>query len=205
MDKRTRRGEKTKANIIAAAIECYKQQGVQGASLCSIAKQANTTKPTVYAHFGSKENLYRSVVHHVLHEKSDEPLPAFNPQREIRAQLIELFDFQLERVLSCEKRRLLVAITIESMCQGTCHLNDVGEIKVCPLENWLSEAMDYGALTRQDPHELAINLWALVKGRTFFPIFLGMASNEQEDRRKSLESAIDFFLLNNGNAAHTLQ
>jgi len=32
-----------------------------------------------------------------------------------------------------------------------------------------------------------------------------MASNEQEDRRKSLESAIDFFLLNNGNAAHTLQ
>lgn len=195
MDKRSQRSERTKQSIILAAIECYKDCGVQGASLDLIAKKANSTKPTVYSHFGSKENLYQAVVEYIMEEeKLNRSLPAFDPKRSVREQLIDIFTEQLDQVMQCEKRRLLVAITIEAMCQGKCHLNDVESIKACPMENWLNAAIEHGALAKQNTAELAVNLWALVKGRTFFPVFLGMAPNDPVERQRSLESAIDFFL-----------
>lgn len=195
MDKRNQRSEKTKLSIILAAIECYKEMGVQGASLELIAKKANSTKPTVYSHFGSKENLYKAVVEYIMEEeKLNHALPDFNPAIDIRQQLIDIFAQQLEHIMQCEKRRLLVAITIEAMCQGKCHLNEVESIKACPMETWLEEAIRHGALPQQNTSELATNLWALVKGRTFFPVFLGMAPNDANERQANLESAIDFFL-----------
>ncbi|KHT50553.1 TetR/AcrR family transcriptional regulator [Vibrio sinaloensis] len=195
MDKRSQRSERTKLSIILAAIECYKELGVQGASLEVIAKQAGTTKPTVYSHFGSKENLYLAVVEHIMEEeKLNHALPPFDPNQSLRQQLIDIFSTQLERVMKCERRRLLVAITIEAMCQGQCHLNNVESIKTCPMEAWLDSAIHHGALPPQNSAELATNLWALIKGRTFFPVFLGMAPNDLSERQRNLESAIDFFL-----------
>lgn len=195
MDKRSQRSERTKLSIILAAIECYKELGVQGASLEVIAKQAGTTKPTVYSHFGSKENLYQAVVEHIMEEeKLNHALPPFDPNQSLRQQLIDIFSTQLERVMKCERRRLLVAITIEAMCQGQCHLNNVESIKTCPMEAWLDSAIHHGALPAQNSSELATNLWALIKGRTFFPVFLGMAPNDLSERQRNLESAIDFFL-----------
>ncbi|XHY22327.1 hypothetical protein ViNHUV68_31230 [Vibrio sp. NH-UV-68] len=195
MDKRNQRSERTKQNILSAAIECYKEMGVQGASLELIAQKANSTKPTLYSHFGSKEKLYQAVVEYVMsEEKLNHTLADFDPKRTIREQLIEIFTQQLDRVMQCEKRRLLVAITIEAMCQGQCHLNQVEGIKSCAMETWLEQAISHGALPKQDTAELANNLWALVKGRTFFPVFLGMAPNDPQERLKNLESAIDFFL-----------
>ena len=195
MDKRSQRSEKTKHNIIVAAMECYKEFGVQGASLDRIAKKAHSTKPTVYSHFGSKENLYHAVVEHIIEEeKLNRALPAFDPQRSVRDQLIEIFTEQLDKVMQCDKRKLLVAITIEAMCQGKCLLNSVESIKTCPMEDWLNAAIEHRALAKQNTAELAVNLWALVKGRTFFPVFLGMAPNDPLERQQNLESAIDFFL-----------
>lgn len=195
MDKRNQRSERTKLNIILAAIECYKELGVQSASLELIAKKANSTKPTVYSHFGSKENLYQAVVEYIMdEEKLNQTLPDFDPSRSVKTQLIEIFSQQLDHVMQCEKRRLLVAITIEAMCQGKCHLNNVESIKACPMEVWLEQAIHHGALPKQNTAELAVNLWALVKGRTFFPVFLGMAENDPDERLANLESAIDFFL-----------
>ena len=195
MDKRSQRSERTKLNIILATIECYKEMGVQGASLDLIAKKASTTKPTVYSHFGSKEKLYQAVVEYIMkEEKLSHALPPFDPEVSVRQQLIAIFTQQLDQVMQCEKRRLLVAITIEAMCHGKCHLDQVESIKACPMEAWLDSAISHGALPKQQTAELAVNLWALVKGRTFFPVFLGMAPNDPVERRKSLESAIDFFL-----------
>lgn len=195
MDKRSQRSERTKRSIILAAIECYKEMGVQGASLDVIAKHAGSTKPTLYSHFGSKENLYQAVVKHIMEEeKLNRTLPPFDPDVSVRQQLIDIFTQQLEQVMKCEKRRLLVAITIEAMCQGKCHLNQVESIKACPMEAWLESAIKHDALPKQNTAELATNLWALVKGRTFFPVFLGMAPDDPAERQHNLESAIDFFL-----------
>ncbi|ANW26588.1 TetR family transcriptional regulator [Vibrio coralliilyticus] len=195
MDKRSQRSERTKQSIILAAIECYKELGVQGASLDLIAKKACSTKPTVYSHFGSKENLYQAVVEYVMEQdRLSHALPDFDPAKPLRDQLIAIFTQQLDQVMQCDTRQLLVAITIEAMCHNQCHLNHVESIKSCPLEIWLEAAMKHGAIPQQNAAELATNLWALVQGRTFFPVFLGMAPNDIKERQQNLESAIDFFL-----------
>ncbi|MEH0740377.1 TetR/AcrR family transcriptional regulator [Vibrio cholerae] len=195
MDKRSQRSEKTRQNIIQAAMECYQDFGVQGASLEAVAKCAGTSKPTIYAHYGSKEKLYQNVVEHILHQEQEtQKLPPFDPTRSIKSQLFDIFDQQLDFVLSCERRRLLVAITIEAMCHGSCHLNDLEQIKTCPMEHWLSDAMAHNTLPQQNARELATNLLALVKGRTFYPTFLGMNDDNVEQRRANLHSALDFFL-----------
>lgn len=195
MDKRSQRSERTKQNIILAAMDCYRRYGVQGASLDLIAKQANSTKPTIYSHFGSKEKLYKCVVTTIIkQEQLEYTFPNFDPNQPVREQLIGIFTKQLDRVMECDQRRLLVALTIEALHQGKSQFSMVKSIKTCSIETWFIQAIEHGALAEQNTSELAHNLWALINGRCFFPVFLGMAPDDPAERHHNLHSAIDFFL-----------
>jgi AcrR family transcriptional regulator len=57
---RSRSGD-TKARILAVALELFGQQGVQQTSLQQIAERLGMTKPALYYHFDSREDLIRSL------------------------------------------------------------------------------------------------------------------------------------------------
>lgn len=57
---RSRSGE-TKARILAVALELFGEQGVQQTSLQQIADRLGMTKPALYYHFDSREDLIRSL------------------------------------------------------------------------------------------------------------------------------------------------
>ena len=58
---RSRSEEKHNA-VLAAASRLFLQQGLQGTSMDAVAREAGVSKQTVYAHFKSKEELFRACI-----------------------------------------------------------------------------------------------------------------------------------------------
>ncbi|MDE1166820.1 MAG: helix-turn-helix domain containing protein, partial [Pseudomonas sp.] len=54
--------EKTRENILQAAITEFVQQGLAGARVDAIAERTQTSKRMIYYYFGSKEQLYVEVL-----------------------------------------------------------------------------------------------------------------------------------------------
>ncbi|WP_433677701.1 TetR/AcrR family transcriptional regulator [Nocardia sp. CA-119907] len=84
----------TKHRIQEVARELFAQQGVQRTSLQDIAARLGITKPALYYHFSSREELVRSIVQPIIEEEeaflaSQEGLPEVEP----RSLLEGYFDF----------------------------------------------------------------------------------------------------------------
>ena len=61
----------TKARIQAVARELFAEQGVQQTSLRDIAHRLGITKPALYYHFTSREDLLRSIVQPLIDDVDD--------------------------------------------------------------------------------------------------------------------------------------
>ncbi|GAB4328237.1 MAG: TetR/AcrR family transcriptional regulator [Dehalococcoidia bacterium] len=57
--------------IFESALVLFSERGYAATSLREIAEKAQTTKPMIYYYFGSKEELYSSIVRHVLEEMAE--------------------------------------------------------------------------------------------------------------------------------------
>ncbi|MFW7377783.1 MAG: TetR/AcrR family transcriptional regulator [Oligoflexus sp.] len=72
MKKRTKHVEKTEATknrIIMAAIQEFGQRGISGTTIEDIAAASSCNKALIYRHFGSREELYKDVIHYIIHER----------------------------------------------------------------------------------------------------------------------------------------
>jgi AcrR family transcriptional regulator len=56
--------ERTRAEILDAALQVFAEKGLTGARVDEIAALTQITKPTIYYHFRSKEELYVAVLEH---------------------------------------------------------------------------------------------------------------------------------------------
>jgi AcrR family transcriptional regulator len=54
--------ERTRAEILAAALNVFAEKGLDGARVDDIAALTHTTKPAIYYHFRSKQELYAAVL-----------------------------------------------------------------------------------------------------------------------------------------------
>jgi AcrR family transcriptional regulator len=59
---RVRDAERTRKEILAAAIEEFSARGLLGARVDAIAERIHTTKRMIYYYFGSKDGLYRAAL-----------------------------------------------------------------------------------------------------------------------------------------------
>ncbi len=57
--------KRTRANILAAAGTVFAEKGYSGANVNEIVALAQSTKPMIYYHFGSKESLFAAVLEEV--------------------------------------------------------------------------------------------------------------------------------------------
>jgi hypothetical protein len=60
-DRRREKVDRTRADLLAAATRAFARQGYEGASVGDIAADAGYTKGALYAHFGSKNELFLEV------------------------------------------------------------------------------------------------------------------------------------------------
>ncbi len=59
---RARKGEKTRAMIVQAALEMASREGLEGLTIGTLADQMQMSKSGVFAHFGSREELQLAVL-----------------------------------------------------------------------------------------------------------------------------------------------
>ena len=57
-----RRKEARPAEIMAAALECFRERGFAATRLEDVAARAGVTKGTIYLYYPSKEDLFKAVV-----------------------------------------------------------------------------------------------------------------------------------------------
>jgi AcrR family transcriptional regulator len=62
---RTQGAQRTRESILQAALTIFAERGYRGAVVSDIVALAQTTKPMVYYHFGSKEGLFAAALEYV--------------------------------------------------------------------------------------------------------------------------------------------
>ncbi|PLW77127.1 TetR family transcriptional regulator [Cohaesibacter celericrescens] len=98
--RRTRVAEKTRREILDAAMKEFAAKGLNGARVDAIAARTSITKPMIYYHFGSKEKLYAAVMEEayggVRSKEQDLNLGALTPVDAMRRLVEVTFDHHAE-------------------------------------------------------------------------------------------------------------
>jgi len=96
---RTGRSASTREAIRTAAISLFAEKGYAATSTREICQRAGITKPVLYHHFGSKEQLYRELIVDACNDARKQLVLASNRGKTARQKILEVLaaDFALTR------------------------------------------------------------------------------------------------------------
>lgn len=119
--------EKTRQRILAAATAEFAERGIAGARVDRIAAASGSSKPMLYAYFGSKEQLFDAVfTAHVIANSDRVPFTAEDlPGYAVRLYNDYLSDFALLRLIAW--KRLELAAT--DYLYGDLDVKDAGHFE----------------------------------------------------------------------------
>jgi AcrR family transcriptional regulator len=94
-----RRKDERPAEIIAAALACFKERGFAATRLEDVAAKAGVTKGTIYLYYSSKEELFKGVVRGELTPNIERLEEAMNQPGSAALVLERLFTYWTEHLL----------------------------------------------------------------------------------------------------------
>lgn len=116
MPVRAGRGERSRGQLLEAALVCFSHDGLEGASVRVIARRAGQNVASISYHFGGKEGLYREVLSQAVRRVSE---AADMMRRELgegsvqdpdeAIELLKRFFGSVFRVLIADKQGILLA------------------------------------------------------------------------------------------------
>ena len=170
----TRQGEHTgvpagsKAeNILAAAKRAFLAAGFEAVSMDAIAREAGVSKATVYAHFGSKEDLFGAVIEGECERYFASFSAGELDPRDIRASLTVLGRRFLELVLSPDGialHRIITGEVTRFPALGEIFWRAGPERQRVQIEGFLRSAAACGALAFEDARSAAEQFLSLARG-----------------------------------------
>jgi TetR/AcrR family transcriptional repressor of mexJK operon len=188
--------------ILDAATSLFVEQGYGAVSMDAIARAANVSKATLYAHFASKDALFATIINEVCRARMapDEFLPgaALDPCAEIRPSLIalgrRLLGFLLEP-RSLAIHRVVIAEGARFPELGRAfYENGPAKVSVA-LGAWLARQDAIGLLTISDPLMAAEHLVGLLKPGLYLRATLGIGDPPtQATVDATVEGAVSAFL-----------
>ena len=191
------RSELKRAAILDAAVAEFQIQGFRDTSMDRIAETANVSKRTVYNHFASKEVLFRAIVGEMLGEQENSITVAYDRDRSLEEQLLELVHQDVERLHDDVFIGMARVLLAESFSTPDLARNAFGDAvqHEHPLSRWIKAASTDGRLVADDPGLAAMQLKSLLKGLLFWPLVLGYG--EQPTKKKTndiVNGAVRMFL-----------
>lgn len=137
---RTRRADRLRRDIFEAAKFVFVTQGYAGATMDEVARAAGVTKVTVYAHAGSKAELFRAVVAEAIAlsaEKLEPPREDLPPAEALSAYLARFVE------ISCWAGSVgLQRVVIGNLAEFPELGADIVEKVVGPAETLLGRYLD---------------------------------------------------------------
>lgn len=183
-----------RARVHQAVRELMAEQGFR-ISMDSVAARAGCSKQTLYAHFGSKQELLRSVIA----EHQDLATARLSPAVEDPRTALLAFATQHLRHL-CDPAivatsRLMTAEAHQFPDEARDLYRQACDTLVQRLATWLQHAMDQGQLRHDDPHYAAELLLSMIVGMDFDRQRFGVPHRAGDRaRRRWAEFSIDTFL-----------
>lgn len=180
--------------VHAAVRELMSKQGFR-VSMDAVAARAGCSKQTLYAHFGSKQELMRSV----MQEHLDMATASLDGKTGgPRAILLGFAMEHLQRLSDpsvVATRQLLSAEASQFPEEARTLYRDGCETLLQRLAEWLRLAMRRGQLRHDDPHYAAELLLSMIVGLDSERQRFAVPHRDSEDRRRHwAEFAIDAFL-----------
>ena len=180
--RRRMRGPERRAQLIGVARKVFGRAGFHRASMDDVAKAAGVTKPILYDHFGSKEDLYVALLDadaETLEERVRAALEAPTGNRErIRQSFQEYFDFVDEHGGGF---RLFMQETIGGLDLFESRVNAVRD-RIRALVSDLIVRESQGKVERRDADTVALALVGMAE-----TVAQRDAGGSKRDRRRDVD------------------
>lgn len=185
-----------RAQILAAAVEVFCEEGYDVASMDRVAERAGASKRTVYNHFGSKEALFEEVLGQFAEAQIASKQISWDPERTLEDQLR---DFVMAKAnassdeASVSLMRVALGASImnpgitEGLSQRFASAEDT-------LEIWLAQAHKEGALHVPSPKITASLFWAMASGVFVWPAVTGIGTPDLAGAEPIIQEMIQLFL-----------
>jgi len=186
------------AQIMLAAKELFTSQGFGATSMDAIARTANVSKATLYAHFDGKEELFAAIVSHACRTQSRLLSAVGSDDLDLTEALSEIGRNFLTLVLSPP------AIAIYRVVIGeTARFPDLGRIFFesgpnqtrATLSAFLAKAAERGQLDIAEPWRAAEHLIGMLQTPVHLHVLFGVKDSFTKDEvDKVVKDAVEAFL-----------
>lgn len=178
------RQKQKRGEILAGAVEVFRSEGFENASMDRIAEVSGASKRTIYNHFGSKDALFQAVIEKLLEAVMARKQISWDASRSLESQLRSFAHAKTSIVddpqwLALVKVILGIAIQQPDRAKATMEKAGDGE---AALVTWLENAHRAGRLHVPNPALSSKLFWGMVAGTVFWPqIFEEPLSHEKRD------------------------
>ena len=162
--------ERTKADIVAVAMDEFAENGLTGARVDAIAERKRTSKRMIYYYFGSKEGLYKAVLEKAYADiraiEAELRLDSLEPEAAIRRLVGFTFDYDESHP------NFIRLVTIENIhhakhLAGSLKIRDVNVAVIETLASILERGRKSGVFRAEiDP----IDLHMMISAYCFFRV-----------------------------------
>jgi AcrR family transcriptional regulator len=160
MNRRERKKEETRVNIINCAVDSFKAKGFEETSMEEIAEKADVSKGTLYNYFPDKDSILVGYFQQIIREYGKELQTQLNEEKIFRTRLFDLLDF-INKIFS--KDMELAVIYFRYRMQNLFNNNPFDNPQRSGLDSYVLEIIALG----QKNKELRSDISPVIIARSF--------------------------------------
>lgn len=194
---RTQRGRERREKILAAAEAVFLELGFEAASVAEIVKRSGGSLATLYEQFGTKEDLFESLIlartQSLYDSLSVDRLSTLPPDR-------VLLDVGLSLLRICVSEqgsaiyRIVLAESARFPRLREIFLTKAIDVVQRDLGKYLARQVKSGVLALEDPHQAAKQFLEMVKGDAPLRLCCGAPAPTPRALERQAQSAVNLFL-----------
>lgn len=197
--KKTRAGDPAKKTaILAAATRLFPAHGFSDTSMDAVAAEAGVTKQTVYAHYHSKDQLFEDMIIALCDKHSAAAKKSPGTPKPIEAQLFDAGLAFLNFVTSDEclaVTRLVISEVNRHPALAQKYYEDGTQRLLNTFSAFLKEQNKLGTLAIPDPDSASSYFLALLKGRYYLRMILGVKPRPTaKDKEENVRDTVSIFM-----------
>jgi TetR/AcrR family transcriptional repressor of mexJK operon len=188
--------------VLDAAAALFMAQGYGAVSMDAIAREAGVSKATLYAHFGSKDQLFATIINEACRSKMaaadvlvETDIASTNDVAEaLRAFGIRITQFLLEPATQAIYRVVVAECTRFPELGAAFHESGPAHF-VAFFSSWIGRQMRAGRLRVADPAVAAEQFLALIRGGIHMRVSVGLPVDcDDACIARHAAAAVDTFL-----------
>ena len=183
------------AQIIEAAVDEFQENGYAYASMDRISARASVSKRTLYKHFESKENLFRSIVMELAGRFAEMQDIRYVTGRDIRTQLLELAWAEGRILMRPDVMAMARMIISETLRNPALAEEAQGKVdKTATFVRMIEDASADGQLNVEDSVVAGQEFIGLIKAKAFWPMLFSGSVVSEVEMTEIVESAVDMIM-----------